>query len=125
MALLSLILAASAGQAGDDIVVTARRQDWRAVLVMGGSSARCRVVTSTGDAELDRIGCARMTDCFTAAEPRFAALATARLPLAARKRVRTEINRDLTACFRDTHIKIGVMAQGGTQARREEDNAQN
>ena len=50
---------------GEDVVVMARKlQHWRATISTDPFGTRCKTKQSTGDGEIDAIGCAAMTQCW-------------------------------------------------------------
>lgn len=85
--------------ADDEIVVIGRRlQNWRATFRMKKGVMQCRVKVSTGDVEIDRIGCAAMEACFPDAIPRYEAANDRALSADVRKHGTDAINQELGAC---------------------------
>lgn len=100
LAACALLVSAVPALAQDgDIVVRARKlRDWRAVLVVGANdTTTCRIVRTTGDAELDARACAAQLDCYARARPDI--LATGRLRPRARARALAAVDRGIAACF--------------------------
>lgn len=87
---------------GDEIVVIGERMKaWRAGIRFRNGKATCTIRTSTGDAEIDRVGCDSMTQCFEAMKPRFDATQDKALSRVDRKQRLDEANQDLTTCVKD------------------------
>jgi len=114
--MLALLMAvqdvpAAAPQAEEEITVIARKlKAWR-----GGGKLRkgvftCKTRNSTGDREIDAIGCAAMQVCFPRYMPRFEVVhADKALAASAREHANAVINAELTACF-------GAEHEAGTKA---------
>jgi len=104
--LLALQAAPAPGvDAGDDIVVIGQRlqRDFRANLRFQADGPQCRVTRSTGDAELDRIGCAAMTTCFPQFQSRFQASGDRAISPKTRKVMQAALNAELTSCVTGQH----------------------
>jgi hypothetical protein len=110
---------AAAPQAEDEITVIARKlKAWRGSLKFEKGVATCKVRSSSGDREIDAIGCAAMTTCFPRYMPRFeAVLANKTLDAEARKRANAPINAEVTACFTAEH-EAGIKALADKRAAK-------
>ena len=63
----------------DEIVVIGNRlKGWKGRITPAGRGLRCVTTTSSGDAEVDRIGCGAMVTCFTRDRARLTAEASRR-----------------------------------------------
>lgn len=110
IAAMLLVAAAQAvpgtvSQAEDEITVIARKlKAWRGSMRVRKGVSTCKTRKSTGDREIDAIGCAAMTVCFPRFMPRFeAALVDKTLAAEARKRASESLNAELTACVGGEH----------------------
>jgi hypothetical protein len=73
-----------------EIVVIGRQlRDWRGTWRLRSGKVACKTVTSTGDAEIDRIGCQAMINCI---EPKVAAITAITAEKKDRATVQTRIN---------------------------------
>ena len=111
MILLALALAQTAApdaRAQDVVVIGQRLKTWRASWRSRKGKVSCAIKQSSGDREVDAIGCAAMTECAAPIEPRALALAKDKTMTAdARKRAQEAINSDMGRCMiarRDTLI---------------------
>lgn len=59
----------------------------------------CQTRKSTGDKEIDAIGCTALAGCLTELRPRLDASADRRLPAVERKRLREAVEGDLGTCM--------------------------
>lgn len=99
LALLLMIQAAPA-PATDEVVVIASKLDrFRAQMAFGKSGAQCRIKTSTGDAEIDRIGCKAIEVCWPTFDSRMAATNDRAIKPSTRKIMQSALNDELRTCF--------------------------
>lgn len=91
------------------------RGHWRS----NGSRSACEVQRSSGDREVDAIGCAVITDCSRAVEPRIVAIARDRaLNAAGRRAAMTPINAELGRCMQTRHdAAVTALADRRAAAR--------
>lgn len=87
-------------------VIGNKLRDWRGSLKTKDGVTRCVTKKSTGDRDIDQIGCSAMVTCF----PKFAGefktvLATAR-DKATRNRMNVEISQRLAACVGERHDRL-------------------
>lgn len=104
MIVAAILLTLSAPQAAaateSEIVVIAKRQkDWRGKWGMRKGRFECRTIKSTGDKEIDAIGCSAITACMAPAVPRFQAIADSKEPKADRDRRITALAQSLVPCL--------------------------
>lgn len=86
-------------QASNDVVVMAEKlKNWRASVRERKGRMICTTKTSTGDRELDAIGCNAMATCLTQLRPRLNATLEKRLAEAERKSLRAAADRELFTC---------------------------
>ncbi len=114
-------LPAPAQPKSEDVVVIAQKlKSWRGKV--GDASRtpiRCRTVKSTGDREVDGIGCRTMVECFSRMRERIVALGDRHLPKAARGTQRAAVERDIGACVDERHdVLVAELAELRFQARQ-------
>ena len=123
--LLALALQATPSPAApseDVVVIGERLKTWRGRI--GDTSRtplRCRTTKSTGDRDIDRIGCDTMVACFSRMRERMAAIGDCRRAKAERESLRASVERDLGVCFDERHdTLIAELAERRFQARQGE-----
>jgi hypothetical protein len=84
--------------AGDVVVMGEKLKNWRASVRERKGKMVCTTKTSTGDRELDAIGCNAMATCLTQLKPRLTATLDKTLEAAERKLLRDAVDRDLFTC---------------------------
>jgi hypothetical protein len=91
----------------DDIVVIARRlNSWSGKFSVRGDKVKCATKKSTGDNEIDAIGCSAMAQCLPPLQPRITASDNSALDKAARISMKESIKRDLTTCVKETRADL-------------------
>lgn len=103
--LLSPVQAPAPQPTTDVVVMGERMKNWRASVRERKGRMVCTTRTSTGDRELDAIGCNAMATCLTELKPRLNATLDKTLAAADRKSLRDAVDRDLFTCVttnRDT-----------------------
>lgn len=104
MILLALALQTAAApppdaQVAEEIVVIGEKiKTWRAAIRFGKKGTECTVKVSTGDAAIDRIGCAAMEQCWPEFLPRFEATRARGVTAADRKARTAALNKELGNC---------------------------
>ncbi|WP_426266076.1 hypothetical protein [Sphingomonas sp. LHG3443-2] len=91
--------------AGEVVVMGEKLKKWRASVRERKGKMVCTTKSSTGDQELDAIGCNAMATCLTQFKPRLNATLDRTLAAAERKSLRDAADRDLFTCVttnRDT-----------------------
>jgi hypothetical protein len=113
-------LAPSAQQ--DEIRVVAQRlQNWRGKMFSRRGSDRCDTIVTSGDVEVDRIGCSAMAHCY--AVHRSGLAEAAARPAAAR--AAHPVYRLMGVCVRDQRdLLITDLAERRYRARQGSQNAQ-
>ena len=93
-------------------------KNWRASMRSGPGGTTCRTKASTGDPEIDAIGCAAMTACWPAALVRYEASIAKGVARADRRRLQDEANKTLTACAQARHRRdveaLALRRTGGS-----------
>lgn len=106
MAAFQAVPAATASDSTAEAVVLGQKlQNWRASVRERKGRMVCTTKTSTGDRELDAIGCNAMATCLAELKPRLNATLDKTLSAADRKSLRDAVDRDLFTCVttnRDT-----------------------
>ncbi|WP_066664902.1 MULTISPECIES: hypothetical protein [unclassified Sphingomonas] len=77
------------------VVIGEKMKAWRATIRFGKKGTECTVKVSTGDAAIDRIGCAAMEQCWPDVAARFEATRAKGVTAAARKTQRAALNTEL------------------------------
>lgn len=104
-ALLTTLQAPATPPAADVVVMGEKLKNWRASVRERKGRMVCTTRTSTGDRELDAIGCNAMATCLAELKPRLNATLDKTLAAADRKSLRDAVDRDLFTCVttnRDT-----------------------
>ena len=86
----------------------------------------CQTKRSTGDREIDAIGCSAAATCMAELRPRIIASADRKLPAAERKRLNDLVGRDFYGCsMARRDAQIADLAERRWQARQGTPNASN
>ena len=106
LAALLMLQAAAPAPATDAVTVIGQRlHDWRGTYKNGA----CTVRKSSGDAEIDRIGCTAMERCFPQFESRFQGTQDREVRREVKKVMIAALNADLTKCV-ESERKAGIAA---------------
>lgn len=122
MILAALALQVALPTRADEVTVIGQRlKTWRGAVRSSGGKATCRTTKSTGDRQIDAIGCAALTGCSTPLEARMIALAKDKaLAPAERKARQAAINDELGRCMvarRDKGIEELADQRAAARAR--------
>jgi len=102
MLLLALLQATAApvpANADEDIVVIARKlNSWRGKIATTPLGTRCTTKVSTGDREIDQVGCTAMERCWPDILPRMKAAHAKGVAKDERARLEAEATAAFTAC---------------------------
>lgn len=101
--------APSAQRAADVVVMGEKLKNWRASVRERKGTMVCSTKTSTGDRELDAIGCNAMATCLTQLKPRLNATLDKKLGAAERNSLRDAVDRDMFTCV-TSHRDAGSAA---------------
>ena len=82
------------------IVIGQRLRDWRGRFRTSEGQFYCSTTRSTGDAEIDGIGCTTASTCYHKHQPQVIAAFNGSTPRSIRKAARRAIEQQLTACHR-------------------------
>ena len=101
------------------VVIGNKLKAWRARVRKVDGQMRCAVLKSTGDKEVDAIGCRAMATCLPSVEAQVIASADRKLSRAARQAARTQAERQLTPCVMGERSRlIEELAERRYQASR-------
>ena len=120
LAALLLLQAAPAADAHEVVVIGPRlERAFKANVRFRADGPQCKIGTSTGDAEIDRIGCRALEVCFPPFQSRFAATRDRAIKPSTRKVMQGALNQELTACFkRERTDGIAALVARRRAARR-------
>ncbi|MEG3166431.1 hypothetical protein U1701_17765 [Sphingomonas sp. PB2P19] len=91
----------------DEIIVIGRKlRNWRGSLKTKGGATRCVTKKSTGDRDIDQIGCDAMVTCFLKFEGEFRAVLSASRDKISRNSMNADISQRLAACVEERHNKL-------------------
>ncbi|WP_326525443.1 hypothetical protein [Sphingomonas sp.] len=111
LALLLALQAAPAPAPADEVTVIGQRleKDWSGRVRFTKSGTKCDIRKSTGDAEIDRIGCTAMERCFPQYQARYQAANDRAVRPDVKKVMQAALNQELTACV-TSERKAGIAA---------------
>lgn len=99
-------------------VIGQRLANWRGRVSPAGQAMRCITERSTGDPEIDRIGCDTMVVCITPIRSRIQSAHDRSRSRSERRTLEAAYSRDLTACFTEQHDRrTADLAERRYQAR--------
>lgn len=87
-------------------VIGKKLRDWRGSLRTKDGVTRCITKKSTGDRDIDQIGCSAMVTCFPKFEGEFKAVLSTTRDKATRNRMNSEISQRLAACVGERHDRL-------------------
>lgn len=90
--------AAPAAPADEIVVIGERLKAWRGKFGTKKGVASCRTTKSTGDKEIDAIGCSALSACIAPHVAQMQAIADMKLPKAERNRRLTDAMQPVGAC---------------------------
>lgn len=129
MAMLMLLAGQTAPEASvaeEMVVIGQRLRTWRGRITPAGAALRCVTTTSTGDAEIDRLGCSAMVACFTPMRPRMEASADRRRAAAERRAIARAVEHELGPCLVQRNDRlVADLVERRHQARQGTQNAAN
>jgi hypothetical protein len=103
----------------DVVVIGDRLKLWTGTYAIRGSRMKCATKRSSGDAEIDAIGCAAFQTCADGLQPRIAASDVRALDRRTRLAMKDAIKRDLSACVLARRDElIADLAERRFQARQ-------
>ena len=109
----------------DIVVIGAKLTEFRTRVWSKDGKMFCRTKKSTGDKDIDAIGCTSAATCMADLRPRLVASADRKLPAAERKRLANEVGRDWYTCtMAKREGMIAELAERRWQARQGTNDAQ-
>ncbi|MEK9213242.1 hypothetical protein [Sphingomonas sp. 2378] len=91
----------------NEITVIGRKlRDWRGSIMTKDGSTRCVTKKSTGDRDIDQIGCDAMLTCLPRFEGEFKAVLSTSRDKVSRRRMNADISQRLTACVEEHHDRL-------------------
>jgi len=107
-------------ETGQEIVVIGQKlKAWRAKVDFGKKGATCKIKQSTGDAEIDRIGCTAMEQCWPDFMPGFEATRAKGISAADRAAKTAALNQALGTCvMAKRETLVAALADKRATARR-------
>ena len=121
------VATAAPQDAADEIVVVGKRlKSWRGKATIKGSKASCKTSVSTGDKEIDLIGCQALEVCLPPFQTRVDASAAKGISSAVRKEMVAALNRDLADCVRERRsVLVADLVDRRMEERLRKADAQN
>ena len=116
MLLLATLLLVSAQDAppveDSPITVIARRLNaWRGKFNIHDGAVSCVTKKSTGDKDIDAVGCDALTTCVVRFKDRIIASAERSTPAETRRQLGEAVNKDIVACLTDERARlVGELA---------------
>lgn len=97
---LAMQAAPAVDQASDVVAIGQRlEKGFKGGVKFDKNGAQCSIKTSTGDADIDRIGCGALEVCFPQFQSRFEATRDRAIRPEVRKVMQGALNQELAACF--------------------------
>ncbi|OYY64849.1 hypothetical protein [Sphingomonas sp. 28-62-11] len=121
------VVAAETSDVADEVIVVGRRlKNWRGKASFKGSTATCKTTISTGDQEIDGIGCQALEVCLPPLQGRVDASNAKGIKPAVRKKMVTALNSDLAACVRERRdVLIADLVDRRFEERQRKTDAEN
>ena len=97
------------------VVIGEKLNDWRGTWGAKKGVVACRTTRSTGDKEIDAVGCQALVSCASPLVPQFKAIAESKLPKAERQRRMDIAVQPMVGCL--THAReAGIAALADRRA---------
>jgi hypothetical protein len=120
-ALIVLLAAAASAQvpgpaeAREIVVIADRLKEWRGSWGSKKGVLACRTTRSTGDAEIDAVGCQALIACASPLVPQFKAIASAKLSKNERQRRMDAASQSMIPCL-EQQREAGIAALADRRA---------
>ncbi|WP_037498953.1 hypothetical protein [Sphingomonas jaspsi] len=119
--ILSMLAAPSMGPTADpaEVVVMSRKlETWKGNAHASDKGATCKTSKSSGDADIDAIGCASVVTCMNQMMPRIAAAQERGVGKDQRKALMAAVDKDLLVCLTSERDRqIAALAERRFEAR--------
>ncbi|TPG14462.1 hypothetical protein [Sphingomonas oligophenolica] len=113
-------------ESGEIVVVGERLKNWRGRFAVRGGKSTCKTIVSTGDAEIDAIGCQAMATCLPPMQARIIASDAKGIQRDARKDLKAALGLELAQCCQNRRDALVVeLVDRRFEARQERNNAKN
>lgn len=111
----------------DEVIVVGRRlKNWRGKASVNGSKASCKTTVSTGDQEIDAIGCQALEVCLPPLQGRVDASNAKGIKSAVRKKMVAALNNDLAECVRERRdVLVADLVDRRFEERQRKADAEN
>ena len=104
-------VAMPAETASEIVVIGERLKEWRGTWGQKKGVLACRTTGSTGDAEIDAVGCQSLIACATPLVPQFQSIAVAKLSKRERERRLSAASQSMVPCLeREREAGIAALA---------------
>ena len=101
------------------VVVGDRLKSWKGKFAVRGSRSTCKTTVSTGDAEIDAIGCQAMATCLPPMQTRIMASDAKGIEPDARKKIKEALGRELARCSQDRRdMLVAALVDRRFEARQ-------
>ena len=102
---------APAAEPSEIVVIGERLKEWRGTWGQKEGVLACRTTSSTGDAEIDAVGCQSLIACATPLVPQFQAIAAAKLSKRERERRLGAASQSMVPCLqRERQAGVAALA---------------
>lgn len=98
--------AAIAPEQTEIVVIGQRLSHWTGKYAIRGSKLRCSTKSSSGDRDIDALGCRAFDYCADQLAPQIAATDEKSLPKATRLTMKESVKRDLSTCVASKRITL-------------------
>jgi hypothetical protein len=97
----------------EEVVVIAKRlRGWQGRFKAADGHFVCTTTRSTGDLDIDAVGCAAGVKCYQRFAPRVQSLTDRKIPRSTRRAMRAALNRDMGVCLTaERRELIGVLGE--------------
>jgi hypothetical protein len=109
------VAAPAAAEPSEIVVIAERLKEWRGTWGSKKGVLACRTTRSTGDAEIDAVGCQSLVACAAPMVPTFTAIAAAKLSKAERTRRMNAASQAMIPCLAETR-QVGIAALADRRA---------
>ena len=104
-----------AAEPSEIVVIAEKLKDWRGTWGEKNGVLACRTTRSTGDAEVDAVGCQALIACASPLLPQFRSIAAAKMAKAERQRRMNTASQSMIPCL-ESQRQAGTAALADRQA---------
>jgi hypothetical protein len=102
-------------EASEIVVIGEKLKEWRGNWGSRNGALSCQTTRSTGDAEIDAVGCQALVTCAAPLVPRFKAIAAAKASKSARRRQMDAAAQSMMPCLAEQR-EAGIAALADRRA---------